>query len=232
MTDSEGSSDTSKSKRPPRLTSLRQRPTDETDQNSFIDDLERESDKGLAILASADLDSDLEAQMIKFMEINVELDLTDRNMLFGESGPLVSLNAKSRLGYAMGLYGKITRDDIFLMAKIRNAFAHSPRSLGFDNPLIAESCQYLRALASYKEAGLIPAEDFRYYESSHRLRFTFTALIIPQEISRYFNNKIQEETSEQNMLLAYLKMCDQSDKLLEDSHVAKWVRAQKLEMLP
>jgi DNA-binding MltR family transcriptional regulator len=64
------------------------------------------------------------------MEAGIELDLDERNQLFGESGPLTSLAAKARLGHALGLYGRVTRDDIILISKIRNAFAHSPQSLG------------------------------------------------------------------------------------------------------
>src|SRR5215471_10022341 len=37
-------------------------------------------------------------------------------------------------GYALRLYDKIIKDDLEIICRVRNAFAHSPRAINFDTP--------------------------------------------------------------------------------------------------
>ena len=230
MAVSSDSSSSGKGTRPPRLTSLRARPTDDKDVAAFCDDLAGESDKGAAILASADLDSDLESKLIKFIEIEVELDIDERNLLFGESGPLASLGAKARLWHAMGLYGKVTRDDIIIISRIRNAFAHTPKSLSFDDQLISENCHHLKVLRAYKDAGIFTIEDLEAY--SPRMLFTFTALLIPLAIGVYHVQRVEQEIARSNVLLAYSRLCKQSDALIQSTEIADWVHTNEPKRPP
>jgi hypothetical protein len=219
--------------RPPRLKSLRAPPTDEKDLDAFCNDIAEESDKGVAMLVSAHLDSELESELIRFMEVGDELDLDERHQLFGESGPLTSLGAKARLGHAMGLHGRVTRDDIILISKIRNAFAHSPQSLTFDNPLIYENCRHLKALSAYEEAGIISVvRGSEMYGGTARLMFTFTAALIPLAITAYYVANMERRTAQSNMLLAHIRRSGQSDTLIRSDEIAAWVRTKDPKMPP
>jgi hypothetical protein len=231
-----GSSDSSSSGKvagPPRFKSLRARPADEEGVAAFCNDIAEESDKGVTMLVAANLDSELESDLIRFMEAGDELDIDERNQLFGESGPLTSLAAKARLGHALGLYGRVTRDDIILISKIRNAFAHSPQSLSFDNPLIYDNCRHLKALYAYREAGIISiVQGTEMYGGTPRLMFTFTAAMIPVVISAYYASSMERSIAQSNMLLAHSRLSRQSDTLLQSAEIVAWVRTKDPKMPP
>jgi DNA-binding MltR family transcriptional regulator len=201
----------SRDARPPRLSSLRRQHTD-TDYNRTFEDYVGESDKGAVILASATLDSELEALLVRHFARHTELEDKDRDLLFGENGPLSSLGAKARLGHAIGLFGMITRDDIILISKIRNAFAHAPRSLDFDNELIIENCLHLRALSAYKENGLLTSEELESYTDTARRVFTFTCIVIPIVLA----NQQTEETRNLTSLLGVIYDANQVSRELNE----------------
>jgi hypothetical protein len=48
-----------------------------------------------------------------------------------------SFFASIELGYALGLYGNLLRDDLHTIRTIRNAFAHAMKPLTFDTPQVA-----------------------------------------------------------------------------------------------
>lgn len=77
-----------------------------------------------------------------------ELPAVDQAELFdNENGPLRTFHAKIVMGYSLGIYGQVTRDDLRRMQLIRNAFAHSPRSIsGFlilNTQGVSEKCPNL-----------------------------------------------------------------------------------------
>src|SRR5438477_6077010 len=55
-----------------------------------------------------------------------ELPAEDQAAVFdSEIAPLKPLHAKIVIGYSLGIYGQVTRDDLHRIKRIRNAFAHS-----------------------------------------------------------------------------------------------------------
>jgi hypothetical protein len=44
------------------------------------------------------------------------------------------------MGYSLGIYGKVTRDDLKRIKNIRNVFAYSFRPITFDTPEVAKEC--------------------------------------------------------------------------------------------
>jgi hypothetical protein len=54
-----------------------------------------------------------------------------------EAGPLSSLTARTRLGYALGLFGPRTRADLDRIQHVRNVFAHSWREATFESAEVA-----------------------------------------------------------------------------------------------
>lgn len=60
------------------------------------------------------------------------------------NGPLSTFSAKIKMGYSLGLYNKLMRDELDLIRYIRNAFAHSWRKLDFESTAVVEGCACLR----------------------------------------------------------------------------------------
>jgi hypothetical protein len=73
----------------------------------------------------------------------------ERRALFETEGaPLWSFHSKILLGHAIGIYGPAAKADLLTVKRIRNAFAHAPRSIDFATPEIISECTKLR----YREA--------------------------------------------------------------------------------
>src|SRR5580704_5762255 len=81
-------------------------------------------------------------------------DLTDddkRYLFESDGGPLSSFHGKILIGFAIGMYGPATRHDLLAIKRIRNAFAHAPRSINFDTPEIISECTRLSYLQAARE---------------------------------------------------------------------------------
>ena len=73
-------------------------------------------------------------------------NVNEAQVFDNETSPLRTFNAKIIMGYSLGIYGEITRDDLHIMRYIRNAFAHSPRAITFDTPNVTTLCLRLAYL--------------------------------------------------------------------------------------
>src|SRR5205823_1682 len=70
-----------------------------------------------------------------------ELPAADHAAVFdNHNAPLHTFHAKIVMGYSLGIYGQVTREDLHRMRLIRNAFAHSPRAITFDTPAVTKLC--------------------------------------------------------------------------------------------
>jgi hypothetical protein len=85
---------------------------------SFSKSLRSETDRACAVLAVTLLDSMLEKLLRKTMIKGADLQL------FQPQGPLSSFSAKIELCFSMGLIAKDEYDELHLIRKIRNHFAH------------------------------------------------------------------------------------------------------------
>jgi DNA-binding MltR family transcriptional regulator len=59
-------------------------------------------------------------------------------MLTANNGPLNSFDCKIALGYAFGIYDDGMRDDLHIVRRIRNAFAHSRKPIQFTHPAVVK----------------------------------------------------------------------------------------------
>ena len=73
--------------------------------------------------------------------------------LFRDSGALGSFQTRVQVGFAVGLYDEGIFDDLRLIVKIRNAFAHQPRARSFDAQPICDLTRSLQLPDRY------PKED-------------------------------------------------------------------------
>lgn len=157
--------------------------------SKFVDYLTKESDRGAALLAGADLDVALEE--ILTGHFDKELNAEDVNLIFGESGPLVAFASKIRIAYAMGFYGPVTRDDLLLIARIRNVFAHSAKNIAFDNTLIEGNCKHMRSLQEYSKSGITDWDQGAIHLLDPRKLFVYTTIIIGAKIWRVAMERIR-----------------------------------------
>jgi hypothetical protein len=111
----------------------------EADILVFRRELSRETDRGAALFAAAHLDERLEMLLRAFL-------IDDESVtapLFSGNGVPATFSARIDMAYLTGLIPPSTRRELHLIRRIRNEFAHSPRSVQFANEAIASRCREL-----------------------------------------------------------------------------------------
>jgi mannitol operon repressor len=106
---------------------------------SFLDDFNKETERGAALAAAAFLDDILERMLAAFL-LDAE---TTRDLLIGFNAPLGSLSARIAATHAMGLISEDERRECDLIRKVRNEFAHKVR-MSFDNERVKGLCSSLK----------------------------------------------------------------------------------------
>jgi DNA-binding MltR family transcriptional regulator len=112
------------------------------------------TDRSLAIITSSWVERALEQAIIPFFP---KMDAYTFKKLASSEGPLSSFFAKIHLAFALGLLDKRCRDNLDIIRRIRNAFAHAPKAISFSTPLVAKECQKLVLL---NETGDMPFHKF------------------------------------------------------------------------
>lgn len=107
--------------------------------STIAEEFQGESDRIVAIVGGAYLD-----QLLTSLLQSVFIGEADAEGLLSEIGPLGSNGSRCKLAYCLGLIRKHQRDDLALVAKIRNKFAHVHTSLSFDDVPINDLCKNLR----------------------------------------------------------------------------------------
>ena len=90
------------------------------DVATLVDDFEKETDRGVALIAAAFLDDCLDV-MIRAAFVD---DPEAVGRMLGPGRPLESFGARAHLAYCIGLLGPDIYHDINLIREIRNDFAH------------------------------------------------------------------------------------------------------------
>lgn len=103
-------------------------------------ELSKESDRGLALYATAHIDIELE-KLLKSKLIGSEQHLKE---VLSFNGPLGTFSSKIKLSYSLGLINKVMMDDINTLRKIRNEFAHSDENISFNTQKIKDLCDNLQ----------------------------------------------------------------------------------------
>lgn len=99
----------------------------------FLEEFQRETDRAAAVLAVAYLDSRLEALLrVKFVAVPTFVE----ELLTGQGG-LSSFSARISVAYAVGLISLRAADDLHLVRRIRNDFAHRLHGLSFETQRVA-----------------------------------------------------------------------------------------------
>jgi hypothetical protein len=131
-----------------------------------VEELESQSDRGVAIMGGAFVEERVRQAILHRLR---PLSKTMRDRLFNGDRPLSSFSAKIDLGFALGLYGPVTRADLDRVRRVRNIFAHSLAPCDFSRAdiedLVTKICLPERIKKvegdphySYKIIGPIPLE--------------------------------------------------------------------------
>ena len=100
---------------------------------------DEENDRALAIVGGAFLDTLLENILTEFL-VDDEKEVGE---LLWYDGPMGTYSGRTRAAYCLGLLRKTVRDDLRLVGKIRNRFAHD-LSASFAEDPIRSWCNSLR----------------------------------------------------------------------------------------
>jgi hypothetical protein len=132
--DQSGSRKGKKKKTSPSLKELSRMPLGNDDLKLVLSEIKSSSDRVTAITFSAWIDRVIEQAILDHLPMK---DDEVKRRLVDNGGALSTSFAKNHLGYAMGLYGKSSLNNLETIRRIRNAFAHAAVPLTFDTEQVA-----------------------------------------------------------------------------------------------
>lgn len=103
---------------------------------NFRNSLNQESDRGSALMAAAFIDNKVGELLHSFFIDNKKI----YERLFESNGALATFSSKIDLAFLLGLIPKNIFDDLHLLRKIRNDFAHNASFMTFESNPIKERC--------------------------------------------------------------------------------------------
>jgi mannitol operon repressor len=135
------------------------------DLAKFVEELKRESDRGLALVAAALIDDKLgETLQSFFCEGPSAAKLLEEN-----NAALGTFSSRSEACFALGLIDDYEYSEIALLRKVRNEFAHAKHGTSFQTPRVQGLCSSLKS--NLPECAGYPTNDPRF-------RFTNAAVAI------------------------------------------------------
>ena len=157
------------------------RPAEELDEELWVKEIEGVSDRSAAILVASQVDEVLGGLIESNLEKKSEATL---RALYGSGGALSTFYAKIHLGYAMGFYDEETRDDLEVIRRVRNVFAHAHRPIDFKATKVAKECRKFKIIndQNHPMAKTLDWTSYRNPGNLDRDSFVMTAL----SLSIYF----------------------------------------------
>ncbi|MFT3722659.1 MAG: hypothetical protein QM773_03650 [Hyphomonadaceae bacterium] len=116
------------------------RPNEE-EWDRLFEEIKNQSDRGAGIVAGSFLDATLQLALHSYFAAEPA-----RELLENIGGALSTFSSRIIVGAALGLYSPAIRKRIDTIRHIRNAFAHTLKPIGFDEPAIADACAGLPLL--------------------------------------------------------------------------------------
>jgi DNA-binding MltR family transcriptional regulator len=110
-----------------------------TDVARLVDELEKETDRGVALVGATFLDDVLDVMLRALFAGDGEA----ANKLLSPGRPLESFGSRAHLAYCVGLLGRDTYHDINLIREVRNDFAHR-KPVDFAHAEIRDKCRRLK----------------------------------------------------------------------------------------
>lgn len=165
-----------------RLKKLAKEIPDETEVLKLLSSLQERkddhaADRAAAIVGGTLVEAALEAAILsKFVPLDPK---EERGDLFDgdKNGPLATFSARIRLGYAVGLYGPLTKEELECIKAVRNAFAHGALTLDFKTPDVVAICN---TLSLFEKSA--PSEG--YLGNTPREKYISTVAFISSRLRR------------------------------------------------
>ncbi len=148
------------------------------DWSRWSKEYQSNNDRGLVIISTSILDH-LLARLLEGFLINDRSAIHD--LLDGSYAPLGCFAARISAAYSLGLIIKDERDDLNILRKIRNEFAHKTTEASLSDKIIAVLTKQL------KTPKLMPAEIKSYSDLSSKQLFVDTAVML----STFLNMRTQ-----------------------------------------
>ena len=146
-------------------------------------ELKSSSDRSVAILIAA---------VVERMVADLIADNLPRHSaevlrrLYARDGALSSFFSVINLGYAMGLYDDKIRDDLDIIRRIRNSFAHTRKPINFGTIEISDECKKIKTINDFSHPVSITHPIEKIY-SDDRWIYINTGLAI----SKYLGLQLQ-----------------------------------------
>jgi len=144
---------------------------DTQDFARFTAELQRETDRGLALVGAALLDEKLAETLRLFF---CEGKAAEALLKEGDA-PLGTFSARIELCFALGLIDEFEYQEINLLRKVRNEFAHSKHGTTFQSEKIKSLCANLKS--HLPEGSDYPIKD---------PRFRFTNSVVAMVLRLYY----------------------------------------------
>ena len=106
----------------------------------FNHEFRLESDRGCGLMAAAYLDEAIKEMLALYM-VNDKRLIKD---LFNGQSPLATFSSRINLAFALGKLSKEAKNDLHIIRKIRNEFAHVLDPIDFENGPIKNRCKELK----------------------------------------------------------------------------------------
>jgi DNA-binding MltR family transcriptional regulator len=97
------------------------------------------------------------------------------SLIFEGNGPLATFSNRIRFGFALGIFGPKARNDLDLIRRIRNAFAHARRPLSFKTPQIIQLCDSFDLAPILKKQAAVKNE---HVTEKARYVYSVTTMIV------------------------------------------------------
>lgn len=114
-------------------------------EQELAEAMKTDSDRAVAIVGAALVEDRLADGLERFMRP----DKKTFERLTDFTGPLGSFSQKSSMAYMLGLVSKMAFEDLEVMRKIRNKFAHSLAIASFETPVIKSKLNSLQLYRSH-----------------------------------------------------------------------------------
>lgn len=109
--------------------------------SKFLSYFQKETDRGAALVGAAMLDARLE----RILSLCLIDNKAKKDLLCGSSAPLGTFSAKINICSALGFITQKEYEEINLIRKIRNEFAHQLDEITFSQKPICDYCLQLKA---------------------------------------------------------------------------------------
>lgn len=121
-------------------------------RREIVETLMKESDRGCAIFGAAILHDNLECLLREFFRKDARSAKQVITPLFGAYAPLATFQARIDLAYALALIPRSTFDELHVVRKLRNEFAHESGPIDFDDERCRDRLRLLIAEGKPKSA--------------------------------------------------------------------------------